>query len=86
MLETHFPGVRTVRMTDGTERAAVSELGSCNMVRVFLDDLRVPDDDLASITLSELAGIEYYTAASQPVQYKLGRHASCPLLILWSRR
>jgi hypothetical protein len=53
-------------------------------VTIFLDDTPVPDIDLAMVHPNELAGVEYYTDADIPAQYRtLG--ARCGVLLLWSK-
>ena len=87
----HFPGVSSVRSPDGELRLVASSGGADGgaagcVVRVYLDDMKLPDNDLTMVRTWDLGGAEFYSGASQPPQYKTGADAACPLLLLWSKR
>lgn len=69
-----------------TERGSVSSscLGGPCRVRVLLDEMDVSDDIDFFAKTWDPAGVEYYSAASVPVQYRDGR-AGCGVLLLWTK-
>lgn len=54
-------------------------------IRVLLDDIDVTEDVGFLVRTWDLAGAEFYSAASTPVQYRDTR-AGCGVLLLWTRR
>lgn len=88
-------GVETSRLGTGARRATSGTQGepgaggSCFsgrpcLLKVFLDDMEMGDDfDL--VRTWDLAGVEYYTGASMPPQYRVSGSA-CGVLVLWSKR
>jgi hypothetical protein len=70
--------------TFGTFGTCTAET-TCPIV-VYLDDMRLgqEDVDLDFVRTWELAGVEYYTASSVPVRYRVSG-AACGVMLLWSR-
>jgi len=54
-------------------------------IRVLLDDIDVTEHVSFFVKTWDLAAVEYYSAASTPVQYRDGR-AGCGVMLLWSKR
>ena len=52
-------------------------------VQVYLDGLKL-NSDIELIRTQDLYGVEYYTGASVPVQYRISG-AACGVLLAWSR-
>ena len=73
----------------GVGGGGAGSFGSCTNdvacpVRVFLDGMDLGQDELNIVRTWDLAGVEYYTGASMPAQYRLPG-TGCGLLLLWSR-
>jgi hypothetical protein len=83
VLTTHFPSLRTVP-GETPQSPKIFSQGGC-LVRIFLDDWPLADNDLSFVRTWDLAAIEYYTGGSAPAQYRTGR-ATCGVLLLWSKR
>ena len=49
----------------------------------YLDGLKL-NSDIELIRTQDLYGVEYYTGASVPVQYRISE-AACGVLLAWSR-
>jgi hypothetical protein len=94
---TRWPGVHPVRVggDGGTKQKLASNRGPTGgaflpggggpcIVRAVYDGVPLYDYDLDDIQVEDLMWIEYYDAASAPVQYRDGR-SSCGVLLLWSR-
>jgi hypothetical protein len=54
-------------------------------VRMWLDDMDLGDWEFDIVRTWDLAGVEYYTGASMPAQYRVSGSA-CGVLLLWSKR
>ncbi|MEP6691953.1 MAG: carboxypeptidase regulatory-like domain-containing protein [Gemmatimonadaceae bacterium] len=92
-LVSRFPGVRMQRSRDGLETHLVGTRGggggalggngtpSC-VLNVFIDGVRIYDDDIAALDAGEFQGLELYDGINTPVEYRrLG--AGCGTLLLW---
>lgn len=85
MLATHFPGI----MLKAGGRIVTPEssglLGSLECsVLIYLDGFKIHGPDLDNIHPDELAGVEEYSRASAPVQYRpQGNY--CKVILLWSK-
>jgi hypothetical protein len=94
ILSMRFPGLRVqpddlspghyrlVSTRPQTANALRSVAGPCT-VDVFIDGFR-SFDDLRGLYPSDVAGIEFYSIESAPVQYRLNT-GSCAVLILWTK-
>jgi hypothetical protein len=76
------------RMGSGGGGKSASMVGSCSsstpcFVQVYLDGVKV-NSDIELVRTSELYGVEYYTGASMPVQYRISGSA-CGVLLAWTR-
>lgn len=60
-------------------------LGTSCPVRVLLDEVDVGEDVGFLVRTWDIAAVEFYTAASAPVQYRDGK-SGCGVLLLWSKR
>lgn len=94
ILSMKFPGLRVapddqspghyrlVSTRPQTANALKAVAGPCP-VDVFIDGFR-SYDDLRGLYPSDLAGIEFYSIESAPVQYRLNTGA-CAVVLLWSK-
>jgi hypothetical protein len=55
------------------------------LVQMYLDDIRLSEDDFDVIKTEQLAAIEYYTGATVPVKYRIGGSA-CGVMLVWTKR
>lgn len=70
-------------------RIQPAALGSCGAsstcpVKVYLDRMELTQDDLDIVRTWDLSGVEYYTGANMPAQYRVAGTA-CGLILLWSK-
>lgn len=73
----------------GTATKGPQMSGSCVsstpcFLQVYLDGLKV-NSDLDFVHTSELYGVEYYSGASAPAQYRMSG-SGCGVLLAWTRR
>lgn len=85
LLSMRFPGIRasggrlqSMRFSTTISRGA----GNCG-VDVYLDNMLYLDD-IDAIRPWEVAGIEFYTMETAPVQFRRGT-GSCQVVLLWSK-
>lgn len=76
------------RMPQSRAAPSATMSGSCAssmpcFVQVYLDGLKL-NSDIELIRTQDLYGVEYYTGASVPVQYRISG-AGCGVLLAWSR-
>jgi hypothetical protein len=86
ILARRFPGIHSVG--DGRTVARYN----CGKVDVYIDGfptspaVKAPDaTDLRFIFGDNVAAVEYYTAASAPVQYRPKHSLGCGVLLIWLR-
>jgi hypothetical protein len=89
---TKFPGLRAYSDRDGHWHVASvrdhmdlqSGVSNCD-IQVYLDDIPlVGEGALDFLRTSELAGVEYYTAAEVPVRYRTKAYG-CGVMLLWTK-
>ncbi len=100
LLMTRVPGVRVGGPDQSIQHVyslrGPNSLGGQCQAAVYLDGVRVPTGNAGEVSLSQLAGIEYHTPNTAPVQYRqpslvgyggLARDgsAACGVLLLWTR-
>lgn len=94
-----IPGVRAVHDGDLMATYLVSTRGVSSLstsvggvrqngaplckIAVYLDGVALADGDVSWIRASDLAGIEHYSEAQAPAQYRVG--ATCGVILLWSK-
>lgn len=54
------------------------------LLRVFLDDKPLTEEDDWIVRTWDLSGVEYYTGASMPARYRVSGSA-CGVLLMWSK-
>ena len=92
---SHLRGVRTVYDADMAATYLVSMRGASSFVghagarqvcqiSVYLDGVHLSDGDVSWIRASDLAGVEQYSEAETPAQYR-GMGAQCGVVLLWSK-
>jgi hypothetical protein len=87
-LAARFHGTRMQMGKVGGTQYLMSTQGDVNprdggcVTKVFLDGLR-RDPDLSDIRPENLAGVEFYSVANIPAEYRSG--APCGVLLLWTR-
>lgn len=84
LLQSHIPGVmlnsRGLYVIEGSGLLGSPVCG----VLIYLDGFKLTDTDLASIRPADLIGVESYSRASAPVQFRpQGNY--CKVILLWSR-
>lgn len=95
LLRSRVPGVRLVSVNSmivaatGRGSGEIGQATPCfvnvvvdGMLRWFTGDTR-PMFDLRSLDASMIAGIEYYTVASTPIEFNFRGHAPCGTLVIW---
>jgi hypothetical protein len=76
------------RPTRGGARPAMASScgGDACPIRVLLDEMDITNEDQSFLVRTwDLAGAEFYSAASAPARYRDGR-AGCGIMLLWSKR
>ena len=54
------------------------------LLRVFLDDMPLTEEDDWIVRTWDLSGVEYYTGAGMPARYRVSGSA-CGVLLMWSK-
>ena len=56
---------------------------------IYVDGIRMTDENLLMLSVSQFAGIEAYTPATTPARYNMtgrpGTNSACGVLLFWSR-
>jgi hypothetical protein len=81
------PALRQNRLGGGGGGGGGSSCFSARpcFVKMYLDDMQLGDTEYDIVRTWDLAGVEYYTGASMPAQYRVSGSA-CGVLLLWSKR
>jgi hypothetical protein len=58
--------------------------GRCTLT-AFSNGFHVRGDTVTNVDPLQLAGVEYYTGPSIPVQYRTGTNAQCGVILFWSK-
>ena len=58
--------------------------GNSCPIKLFLDGLELQPDDFDVVHTWDLAGVEYYSGAQMPPQYRV-HGSACGVLLMWSR-
>lgn len=83
ILEAHLPGFRAADMDRTVMRF------NCGTPDLYINGFRSggtrgPDPtDLRTVVGADVAGVEYYTSASAPVQYRRLSASRCGVLLIW---
>ena len=78
------PGVNVSCSTRTPRRCIASSVTGCGALLVYRDGVRLTNGDLSQIPITEIAGVEVYTAATAPAQYS-GTGAKCGVVLFWTR-
>lgn len=82
------PAMRSRGGKGSQEEVKAKMYSSCSgtscPIKLFLDGLALQPDDFDIVHTWDLAGVEYYTGASMPAQYRISGGA-CGVLLMWSR-
>lgn len=71
----------------GLKRGGLSSCASSKpcLVQMYMDGLRLSEEDFDVIRTEHLTAVEYYTGARVPAQYRIGGSA-CGVMLLWTKR
>ena len=88
--QVHLASTRGPCGYQETELSRRRGLSSCLtskpcLVQMYLDGMRLSEDDFGLIKTQHLAGIEYYTGATVPAQYRIAG-AACGVMLVWTKR
>jgi hypothetical protein len=86
----HVNGVRVVKMAGQTEPVVISTRGRVTFINgpptcpltVYLDGIKLAIEEINIMAPKDLYGVEVYTVAGTPAQYRAG---PCGVMLLWSK-